>query len=133
MRKSPREKDGKREKVNDGRSCMTVVKAVWRGVMGFGALSPGDIDAPAEWLCGGAGYAGVRRWSNEVWFWFPALQDGGCSAEEGAVWRFAGYQGRGMGRCDGWVWLGWRNAVSGVCGYGKGGAELSGNIIVIKL
>lgn len=65
----------------------------------------------------------VRRWLS------AQLQDGGRCAEEGVVWRFAGYQGRGMGRCDGWVWLGWRSAVSGVCGYGKGGAELSGNII----
>ena len=47
--------------MNGGRSRMTVVKAVREGGMGFGALSPGDVDAPAEWLCGGAGYAGVRR------------------------------------------------------------------------
>ncbi len=70
MRKSPREKDGKREEVNGGRSCMTVVKAVREGGIGFGALSPGDVDAPAEWLCGGAGYAGVRRRRKEVWFYF---------------------------------------------------------------
>lgn len=49
---------------------MTMVKAVREGGIGFGALSPGDVDAPAEWLCGGAGYAGVRRRRKEVWFYF---------------------------------------------------------------
>ena len=38
---------------------------------------------------------------------FPALQDGGRCAEEGMVWRFAGYQGRGWdGVTDGYGWDG---------------------------
>ena len=42
-----------------------MAKAVRRGVMGFGAPSSGDMGAPAEWLSGGAGYAGIKRWRKE--------------------------------------------------------------------
>ncbi len=42
-----------------------MAKAVRRSVMGFGAPSSGDMGAPAEWLSGGAGYAGVKRWRKE--------------------------------------------------------------------
>lgn len=36
--------------------------------MGFGAPSSKDMGAPAEWLSGGAGYAGVKRWRKEKKF-----------------------------------------------------------------
>lgn len=40
-----------------------------------------------------------------------------------------GVSGPGMGRCDGWGWLEWRSAVSGLVGLARVGVELSGNII----
>ncbi|MCR9011031.1 hypothetical protein [Gabonibacter chumensis] len=43
------------------RNCRKVEKAVRWGVMGFGAPSSGDMGAPAEWLSGNVGYAGVKR------------------------------------------------------------------------
>lgn len=42
-----------------------MAKAVRWGVMGFGAPSSKDMGAPAEWLSGGAGYAGIKRWRKE--------------------------------------------------------------------
>lgn len=62
---SPREKNGKRDRVDVGRMVKRMAKAVRWGVMGFGAPSSGDMGTPAEWLSGGAGYAGVKRWRKE--------------------------------------------------------------------
>ena len=58
----------------------------------------------------------------------PALQDVGRS-EEGAAWRFAGYQGRGWdGVTDGDGWNGGAR-YQGLVGLARVGVELSGNII----
>lgn len=58
----------------------------------------------------------------------PALQDVGRS-EEGAAWRFAGYQGRVWdGVTDGYGWDGGAR-YQGLMGLARVGVELSGNII----
>lgn len=60
----------------------------------------------------------------------PALQDVGRS-EEGAAWRFAGYQGRGWdGVTDGDGWNGGAR-YQGLVGLARVGVELSSNIIEI--
>lgn len=69
-----------------------MAKAVRWGVMGFGAPSSGDMGAPAEWLSGGAGYAGVKRWRKENRFLSRHCRTL-AKAKGGAAWRFAGYQG----------------------------------------
>lgn len=61
-----------------------MAKAVRRGVMGFGAPSSGDMGAPAEWLSGGAGYAGVKRWRKENRFLSRHCR---TLAEVKRVWR----------------------------------------------
>ena len=62
----------------------------------------------------------------------PALQKVGKS-EWGAVRRFAGYQGRAWdGGMDGFGWDGGAR-YQGFAGFGEGGEELPGNIIVMKL
>lgn len=115
---SPREEDGKRNWVDVGRMVKRMTKAVWWSVMGFGALSSGDMGAPAEWLSRGAGYAGVKRWRKENKFLSrhcrTLAEAKGCGVE------IRGVSGPRIGRCDGWVWLGWRSAVPGVCGLGVG-------------
>lgn len=95
-----------------------MAKAVRRGVMGFGAPSSKDMGAPAEWLSGGAGYAGIKRWRKENKF-CPGIA-GRWQKRRGCGVEVRGVSGPGMGRCDGWGWLEWRSAVSGTCGFGKG-------------
>ena len=78
-----------------------MAKAVRRGVMGFGAPSFKDMGAPAEWLNGGAGYAGVKRWRKENKFLSRhcrrLAEAKGCGVE------IRGVSGPCMRRCDGWV------------------------------
>lgn len=54
---------------------------------------------------------------------------GGWQKREGCGGEISGVSEVSMGRCDGWVWLEWRSAVSEACGFGEGGVEFSGNII----
>ncbi len=64
-RKGPREESGKRDEMAIGRMVKGMAKAVRWGVVGGGASFSGDMGAPAEWLSGGVGYAGVKRWRKE--------------------------------------------------------------------
>ena len=95
-----------------------MAKAVRRGVMGFGAPSSKDMGAPAEWLSGGAGYAGIKRWRKENKFLSRHCRtlaeakrvrrggSRGIRAGDGTVGRMgmAGMAERGIR--DLWVWQG---------------------------
>ena len=74
------------------------------------------------------GMAKAVRWG-VMGFGAPmSLEDVGRS-EEGAAWRFAGYQGRGWdGVTDGDGWNGGAR-YQGLVGLARVGVELSGNII----
>lgn len=95
-----------------------MAKAVRESGMGFGAPSSRDMGTPAEWLSGGAGYAGIKRWKKENKFLSRHCRTlaKAKGVRCGASWGIrAAY-----GTVRWWVWLGWRSAVSGACGFGEG-------------
>ena len=115
-------------RMNVGRIYKTVEKAVREGVTGFRCavlqwtLAHQPNGLAREWVMPARGGWKKRR------CFCPAFAGRWQKRKECGV-EIRGVSGKSMGRCGGWVWLEWRSVVSGLCGFGEGGVELSGNII----
>ena len=81
-----------------------MAKAVRESGMGFGAPSFRDMGAPAEWLSGGAGYAGKEMMEKEKMFLSGICR---TMAEANGVRCGASWGIRAAyGTVRWWVWLG---------------------------